>query len=255
MRNGIYAPAILRFRINFPNAYPEVPPVVIFETDIFHPLLVPLTTYSYVSNAIESSGNGSNVRNELLLPPGGFSLHGMRSKGEGQFHDGTVSHKETSNVYTTSTLDNCKGANLANSRNASPSNVSLISDASPTPQRSQRYVVAMVLYYIKVAFSSYDFLDSILVGDAVNPGAFFAWRSHRLSTARDDYNRCQEKAKKCASSQLSTISQMSKGDSPNIWSGQWNWDGVWSDRVHKAVQTSIADSTLFGSASSDEIVS
>ena len=254
MRNGVYAPAILRFRINFPSAYPEVPPVVIFETDIFHPLLVPLTTYSYVSNNTESSGKDSNVRHELLLPPGGFSLHGMLSQSEGQFHNATMNHVETSNVHTKIASNGFKGANFANSRNASASDVSLVPSESQMPQKRRRYVVAKVLYYIKVAFSSYDFLDSILVDDAVNPGAFFAWRSHRLSTAPDDYNRCQEKAKKPASSQLSATSEINEGDSPNTWSGQWSWDGVWKDRVHKAVQASIADSTLFGSARSDDFV-
>lgn len=255
MRNGIYAPAILRFRINFPNEYPEVPPVVVFETDIFHPLLLPLTTYSYVSNNTETSSKDSNVRNELLLPPGGFSLHGMRSQIEGQLCNDTMSHVETSNKQNNITLNNFADTELAISRNVAASDVSLPPSASQMSKKRPRYAVAKVLYYIKVAFSSHDFLDSILVDDAVNPGAFFAWRSHRLSTAPDDYNRCQEKAKKSASSQSPTTTRTSKGDSPNVWSGQWNWDGVWKDRVHKAVQASIADSTLFGSASSDDFVS
>lgn len=255
MRNGIYAPAILRFRINFPNEYPEVPPVVVFETDIFHPLLVPLTTYSYVSNNTETSAKNSNVRYELLLPPGGFSLHGMSSQIEGQFCNDIMSHVETSNKQNNITSNNFADTEPATSRNVALSDVSLLSSASQLSKKRPRYAVAKVLYYIKVAFSSHYFLDSVLLDDAVNPGAFFAWRSHRLSTAPDDYNSCQEKAKKSASSQFPKTARTSKGNSPNMWSGQWNWDGVWKDRVHKAVQASIADSILFGSARTDDLVS
>jgi hypothetical protein len=76
VQNGPYASAILRFQIRFPTSYPDVPPVVIFTTDIFHPLLVPLTTYTFTTGS--SSEDPVSARDEERLPPGGFSLrHGF----------------------------------------------------------------------------------------------------------------------------------------------------------------------------------
>lgn len=36
---GYYADAVLKFRLMFPNNYPENPPAVFFLTDVFHPLI------------------------------------------------------------------------------------------------------------------------------------------------------------------------------------------------------------------------
>jgi len=39
VHQGYYADAILKFRLIFPNNYPESPPSVFFLTDVFHPLV------------------------------------------------------------------------------------------------------------------------------------------------------------------------------------------------------------------------
>ena len=36
---GYYADAVLKFRLAFPENYPETPPAVNFLTDVFHPLI------------------------------------------------------------------------------------------------------------------------------------------------------------------------------------------------------------------------
>lgn len=36
---GYYADSILKFRLTFPNNYPESAPAVLFITDVFHPLI------------------------------------------------------------------------------------------------------------------------------------------------------------------------------------------------------------------------
>ncbi|CAK7228127.1 hypothetical protein SCUCBS95973_006775 [Sporothrix curviconia] len=78
VRNGPYAPAVLRFQISFPDSYPSLPPLVTFATDIFHPLITPLTTYTYTTD-IQDNGTVS-ATDEERLPPGGFSLrHGFPS--------------------------------------------------------------------------------------------------------------------------------------------------------------------------------
>ncbi|KAG9582584.1 hypothetical protein KCV04_g22902, partial [Aureobasidium melanogenum] len=34
--------------------------------------------------------------------------------------------------------------------------------------------------------------------------------------------------------------------------GQWNWEGVWEERVKKGVQASVSQQTLFGTAGSND---
>ncbi|KAL8662520.1 MAG: hypothetical protein Q9202_004665 [Teloschistes flavicans] len=36
--------------------------------------------------------------------------------------------------------------------------------------------------------------------------------------------------------------------------GEWNWDGVWEQRVKKGVDASISDHALFGAAGDTEII-
>ncbi len=76
VRKGPYATAVLRFQISFPDTYPNLPPLVTFSTDMFHPLITPLTTYTYTTD-IQDNGTVS-ATDEERLPPGGFSLrHGF----------------------------------------------------------------------------------------------------------------------------------------------------------------------------------
>ncbi|KAL1983320.1 hypothetical protein VTN96DRAFT_10461 [Rasamsonia emersonii] len=76
VRSGPYASAILRFHIRFPHNYPDLPPLVTFTTDIFHPLIVPLTTYIFTTGS--SNEDPVSATDEERLPPGGFSLrHGF----------------------------------------------------------------------------------------------------------------------------------------------------------------------------------
>jgi len=39
VHQGYYADAIIKFRLTFPEMYPEQPPSVLFVTDVFHPLI------------------------------------------------------------------------------------------------------------------------------------------------------------------------------------------------------------------------
>ncbi|KIO34815.1 hypothetical protein M407DRAFT_90401 [Tulasnella calospora MUT 4182] len=39
VRQGYYASSVLRFRVTFPQDYPQQPPAVSFTTDVFHPLV------------------------------------------------------------------------------------------------------------------------------------------------------------------------------------------------------------------------
>ena len=64
-----YESLIARFTLSFPATYPEgAPPVLTFQTDIFHPLIVPLTTYT--SSATDEGVSSGDVR----VGPGEFSF-------------------------------------------------------------------------------------------------------------------------------------------------------------------------------------
>ena len=76
---GPYASAILRFNIKFPPTYPELPPLITFTTDIFHPLIVPLTTYTFTTGS--SNEVPVSATDEERLSPGAFSLRHVHAYG------------------------------------------------------------------------------------------------------------------------------------------------------------------------------
>ncbi|KAL8656838.1 MAG: hypothetical protein Q9226_002510 [Calogaya cf. arnoldii] len=69
VRKGPYAPAVLRFQLFFPAGYPDLPPLITFITDIFHPLVTPVT---HGANTPESGAK--SAADEQPLPPGAFGL-------------------------------------------------------------------------------------------------------------------------------------------------------------------------------------
>ena len=151
---GPYAPAVLRFQISFPPTYPALPPLVTFSTDVFHPLLTPLTTYTYTTGSADT--DTVSATDEERLPPGGFSLrHGFPHWfGRGK-------------------------RSAPNSRNGSAS--ALASPASPTSahQSTLEISIVRILEYIRSTFSEHSILDSLPLEAAANPGAYHAWRAYR----------------------------------------------------------------------------
>jgi hypothetical protein len=96
-----------------------------------------------------------------------------------------------------------------------------------------------VLEYMRKAFSSEELLDSIPPGAAANPGAYHAYRSFRgtVSAAQS----------RTTSPEPST----SRARRP----GEWNWEGVWEERVRRGVQSTLTEAMLFGSAGTgDDVV-
>jgi hypothetical protein len=37
--------------------------------------------------------------------------------------------------------------------------------------------------------------------------------------------------------------------------GEWNWEGVWEERVKRGVQASLSEAVLFGQGQGDEVIS
>ncbi|KAI9883407.1 MAG: hypothetical protein M1823_004824 [Watsoniomyces obsoletus] len=80
-----------------------------------------------------------------------------------------------------------------------------------------------VLCYLRSAFDSEDVLDSIPLSAAVNPGAWHAWQAYRR--------------KQRPLPRASAV----PGDQPS----QWNWAGVWEERVRRGVKNSTSDAALY----------
>lgn len=83
-----------------------------------------------------------------------------------------------------------------------------------------------VLDHMKHAFDDETALDELPLEAAGNSGAWKAWRAYRRSNETD-------------SKLFDSVSSLHKQD-------EWSWDGVWEERVRKGIDSSIAESTLYG---------
>jgi hypothetical protein len=253
VRRGPYAGAVLRFQLAFPASFPRGLPLITFATDMFHPLVTPLTTYTY-STDIQESGTVSATDDERL-PPGGFSLrHGFPDWfGRGRGQQESSSSPATISTPTTSYLE--------------------------TKRRDVS--VYEVLRYLKSAFDDEALLDDVPREAAGNPGAWEAWRARNRvpsaprpsSTARvsvgssvDLRSTDSAGAAAAAAEQPAVVTQTIEvvsggGDGekelpptpappspPPRGPSDWNWSGVWEDRVRKGIRASCSEAVLYGGA-------
>ncbi|KKZ64937.1 ubiquitin-conjugating enzyme E2, other [[Emmonsia] crescens] len=267
VQKGPYASAILRFQLRFPSTYPDLPPLVTFATDIFHPLIVPLTTYTFSTNSPDT--DTVSATDEERLPPGGFSLrHGFphwfgrarRSTSNSSAPSRNVSGGEqidtkqaplemqygggtsestpgtpSKNPKTSSTGELYVSSGAAVSSPDSHGRVSPLPTASPYTSSPRMDVpVLKVLNYIRSTFDDEAVLDSIPLEAAGNPGAWHAWRSHRRSGYREGEDGPDAQAK--------------RGSPQARRPGEWNWEGVWEKRVQTGIETSYLESVLFGNS-------
>lgn len=232
---GPYAPAVLRFQISFPSSYPALPPLVTFSTDVFHPLLTPLTTYTHTTAT--SDTDTVSATDEERLPPGGFSLrHGFP-------HWFSRARRSVASSHGVSGSEVDSAA-----RNVTP--VQSIGEAvarggSVEALAATGVSIVTVLEYIRSTFSEEVVLDSVSLEDAANPGAYHAWRAHR--------------GLKIAPQQPLSPASVSSGDGSargrNRRPGEWNWEGVWEERVKRAIHASLSESVLYGPGAGEDIVS
>ncbi|KAI1818022.1 ubiquitin-conjugating enzyme [Poronia punctata] len=227
VRNGPYAPAVLRFQISFPDSYPRLPPLVTFATDMFHPLITPPSTHMRPTD-IQDSGTGRATDVERL-PPGGFSLrHGFpdwfESRGRGAAADkptgGDQSSRQTPHRPP-------PPADLSSGGTAG-SGGSAIGQSPGFADTGRKEVSAYaILQYIRSTFEDEDVLDSVPLEAAGNQGAWSAWRTNRMERGK-------------------TFEGQSTSAS------EWNWEGVWEDRVKKGIANSLSESVLFGGGVASE---
>ncbi|KAE8353361.1 ubiquitin-conjugating enzyme/RWD-like protein [Aspergillus coremiiformis] len=246
VRTGPYATAILRFQIRFPPSYPDLPPLVTFFTDVFHPLIVPLTTYTFSTGA--SSEDPVSASDEERLPPGGFSLRHGFPHWFGRAKRGVINSSDSLRAVSINDF-NTGGKTTGNdalqnatepSRPTSPSKdqagddreEGATSSLAEKPIEMRRNVpVTALLDYIRSTFDDETVLDSLPLEAAGNPSAWHAWKAHRKDSSD------------------SALKTNSKRGSPQArLPGDWHWDGIWAKRVQDEVEASHSDATLFGSA-------
>ena len=241
---GPYAPAILRFLILYPHDYPSLPPTIIFITDVFHPLITPLTTYTYTTSS--DSSDTVSASDDERLPPGGFNLRHGFSTWLGRAHKNggpsTLPSIHASRDFSQNpplevssdikVLDDDVVAKP--SENSSFQSISVPpTDMKPS---DRKITIIEILEYVKRAFYDDQFLDGVPLEAAGNPGAWKAWRAYRASKG---------------------VKLDGFGKTAGVIDDRedWNWDGVWEQRVRKGVESSIADSTLYaGTSGGDDVV-
>ena len=272
---GPYATAILRFYISFPDTYPALPPLVTFSTDMFHPLITPLTTYMYTTDIQE--GGTVSATDEERLPPGGFSLRhgfpgwfGRGSKAKPAGSGGGPQHPPTTPRSSREPAgDDESNASTPNSgiaaTGSSPSSaggrdddddddvvgdigarvsgggggggggglgvgVAQMFRQSFRDVHKRDTLAYEVLSYVRSTFDEEDVLDSVPLEAAGNPGAWHAWRTHRGHTT------------------------VPEGETAAREPGEWNWEGVWEERVKRNIQASLSEPVLYGEAGGDDTV-
>ncbi len=231
--SGPYAPAVLRFNVSFPLQYPDLPPLVVFATDIFHPLLVPLTTYTFSTRA-GGANETVSASDEDRLPPGGFSLRdgfpewfGRQGRAAQEVIDGDGNRRVTANGSRDVSVD---PAAMASTQEAG-------STWRPSQEAAAKSVtIVEVLAYLKSTFEDPKMLDKIPLEAAGNPGAWHGWRSHR------ELSKAPSRATSPADDEMSNPPQAV----PQTLPGNWNWEGVWQNRVKNGIENSFSDPVLFG---------
>lgn len=247
---GPYAPAVLRFRIEFLTQYPAKPPLIIFTSDVFHPLVTPLTTYTFTSGSQQSETVSAG--DDDRLPPGGFSLrHGFPTWFYRKDRDASTAERRSS----VSLPQQDDKAYIPGSQYEDLVEDSVLRQDSTATSSVVSVRIWEVLKYMKSCFDDETMLDNLPISEAANDRAWKAWQAHRKSTLSNAVSSTVK------SQRLHTVNQgdsvISDSISPRECSrppDDWNWDGVWEDRVREGINISISKPVLFG-AGGDEPVS
>lgn len=248
---GPYSPAVLRFEISFPESYPYRLPLVLFSTDMFHPLITPLTTHMY-STDMQDNGP-ANATDDEILPPGGFSLrHGFPE----WFKRNKIGSKGMSDTQTVSVASG-QANDAATGATISPESSAMQAQSS-SKVTSHSVSIYSMLKYIRSTFDTAEVLDTIPLAASGNPGAWHAWRTHRRKQGHLIETRPETERGDKSGEWGGTENDANSIPSPSSVSrrpGEWNWDGVWEARVKKGIAASLSEPALYGgSGIPDEMV-
>jgi hypothetical protein len=118
-----------------------------------------------------------------------------------------------------------------------------------------------VLRYIRSTFDDEEVLDSVPLEAAGNPGAWHAWRTHRVKVGKinSPTHPIPGTGPSPEDAPIREIKQRvaSGGSSAPITArrpGEWNWEGVWAVRVKKGVEASLSEAVLYGRDAGDDLI-
>ena len=92
----------------------------------------------------------------------------------------------------------------------------------------QKPSIVTVLEYVRQAFNDETALDTLPIEAAGNVGAWKAWRAYRIRQGS-----------------MSVDMVAGNGEKHN---DEWNWDGVWEERVRRGIKASTSEAVLYGGA-------
>jgi hypothetical protein len=184
----------------------------------------------------EGGSETLSAADEDKLPPGGFTLrHG--------FPERFYSPRPTSSGLRSSSRP-------GDERNPSSSG---IPEEEDTAESFRPPHIAEVLQYLHIAFDTEEVIDSVPLIVAANTSAWHAWRSYRMKTSgMAPIPAIQESSEGSdAGSDKSTSPRQRPGGARRP--GEWNWAGVWEDRVRKSILASNSENMLYGGDGSDVV--
>lgn len=200
---------------------------------------------------IQDNGTVSATDNERL-PPGGFSLRHGFPQWFGRGRWSAQGSRQTSGQHAAT------GATGEAGSTPDPTPRELPSYMQTTKQTTSTYEI---LKYIRSAFDDETVLDSVPLDAAGNPGAWHAWRTHRRKLGKLPEDRpAAGEGEDTDKKELQETVQAPTSSTPSHPAArtpaEWNWDGVWEDRVKKGVASSLSESALYGgSGLPDDLVS
>lgn len=218
---------------------------------MFHPMITPQSTYMY-STDVHDNGTVS-ATDEERLPPGGFSLRhgfpdwfGRQTRKTAEFEQSSGDQATRQTPHRPPPPADLSSGGTPGSRNSAMSQSPGFFDT-----KRKEMSIFEVLRYVRSTFDDEDILDTVPLEAAGNPGAWHAWRTHRV-----------EKGK--AFESPSTLGDATAAETPAAHQGsarepgEWNWEGVWEERVKKGIAASLSEPVIFGgggAGSADDIVS
>jgi hypothetical protein len=112
-----------------------------------------------------------------------------------------------------------------------------------------------VLRYIRSTFDDADVLDSVPLEAAGNPGAWYAWRTYRRQAAAAPGATGAGTGVGAGKALPPEPGKAGDGVAARK-PGEWNWDGVWEERVKRGIAGCLSEPVLYGGAgAADEVVS
>ena len=248
---GPFASAILRFHVGIPSSL-DRPPAITFQTDVFHPLVTPVTAHSYTPGTLDTQLGKSRVDHQLApgemsLRPGFPLWYPGEEQSAGSGRGGRKTGTVLENTMSTALEESCKHPVSADSQAV------LLQNGALQNQGAEKFDMVKVLEYVQSAFQDEGFLDSLPIDMAVDTGAWKAWQAHRgINKPTPEPPNISGNASSPLIHQRTGSVVRARTKAPKT-PGEWSWEGVWVDRVARNVDASISKPVLYGGHEDDMV--